>query len=364
MLTLPDFPWDELAPAKSLAQSHPDGLIDLSVGSPVEDTPAHVQQALAKASNAPGYPTVRGSAATRQALASWWNGTRQASAVNAESVFPSVGSKEAVGLMPMLVGLGPADTVVHPEIAYPTYAVGAAAVGAEAVASDDPAQWPDTTKLIWLNSPSNPTGEVHSVQALRAALSRARALGAIIVNDECYALLGSETLPESPSILSDQVTDGDLTGVLALYSLSKQSSMAGYRAAMVAGDQAVVEQIVHARRHLGLMAPEPIQQALVSGLADSDQVASTRAQYQQRRRVVQPAFESAGFQITGGDAGLYLWATAGEQAMVTVERLADQGILVAPGHFYGPGGARHIRVALTATDADIARAAERLTALS
>ena len=114
--------------------------------------------------------------------------------------------------------------------------------------------------------------------------------------------------------------------------------MAGYRAAMVAGDQAVIEQIVHARRHLGLMAPEPIQQALVSGLADSDQVASTRAQYQQRRRVVQPAFESAGFQITGGDAGLYLWATAGEQAMVTLERLADQGILVAPGHFYGPGG--------------------------
>ena len=172
MLTLPDFPWDELAPAKSLAQSHPDGLIDLSVGSPVEDTPVHVQQALAKAANAPGYPTVRGSAATRQALASWWNSTRQASAVNAESVFPSVGSKEAVGLMPMLLGLGPADTVVHPEIAYPTYAVGAAAVGAEAVASDDPRQWPDTTKLIWLNSPSNPTGEVHSVQALRAALSR------------------------------------------------------------------------------------------------------------------------------------------------------------------------------------------------
>jgi len=362
MLNLPDFPWDELASAKAVAAAHPEGLIDLSVGSPVEDTPSSVRESLAEASNAPGYPTVRGSELTRQALAKWWATRRGASTVTAEGVFPTIGSKEAVGLLPLLLGIKEGASVVHPAIAYPTYAVGAAVAGADAVAEDDPEKWPDSTALVWLNSPSNPTGEVLDTGKLRAAVTRAREIGAVIANDECYALLGSETEPEAPSILSDDVAGGDNRGVLALYSLSKQSSMAGYRAAMMAGDGDLIGQIVHARRHLGLMARGPIQHALVTGLADSATVEETRLRYQQRRRVLHPALEAAGFSVTGGDSGLYIWATAGQSSTDSVNNLADLGILVAPGHFYGPGGAQHVRVGLTAADEQIASAAERLQA--
>ncbi len=360
MLSLPDFPWDELASAKAIAASHPEGMIDLSVGSPVDDTPETLQHALQRSSNSPGYPTVRGSEATRADLVQWWHSVRGASGLNSEGVIPTVGSKEMVGLLPMLLGLGSQDTVVLPTIAYPTYAVGAALVGARALAGDEPEQWPEGTKLIWLNSPSNPTGEVLDVDYLQRAISRARQLGAVLASDECYALLGSVDQPMSPSLLSDEVTGGDISGLLALYSLSKQSSLAGYRAAMLAGDAAVMAPIVLARRHLGLMSPEPIQQVLRVALGDAHHVSTIRQRYQQRRAILAPAVSAAGLDITGGDAGLYLWATARQPSMDTVLALAARGILVAPGHFYGESGHAHVRIALTASDADIASAAARL----
>ena len=361
MLSLPDFPWDELDEAKTRAKSHPEGLIDLSVGSPVDDTPESLQDALADASNSPSYPTVRGGLHTRQALATWWQEARGAGSVTRDGVVPTIGSKEMVGLLPLLLGLGPGDTVVHPRIAYPTYAVGAALVGATALAIDEPDQWPEGTKLVWLNSPSNPTGEVLDVDYLHAAISRARHIGAVVASDECYASLGAPGLPVTSSLLSDDVTGGDIAGLVALYSLSKQSNLAGYRAAMIAGDPAVLDPVVLARRHLGLMAPEPIQHVLRVALSDLAHVESIRQLYWQRRAVLQPAVEAAGLEITGGDAGLYLWATNGQPSMETVLSLADRGILVAPGHFYGEAGARHVRIALTASDADIEVAASRLS---
>ncbi len=361
MLSLPDFPWDELGPAKSLASEHPEGLIDLSVGSPVDDTPGLLQQALAEASNAPGYPTVRGSQATRDDLVAWWHQVRGATGVSAEGVFPTIGSKEMVGLLPLLLGLGPQDTVVYPRIAYPTYQVGATLVGAQSIASDDPDSWPEGTKLVWLNSPGNPTGEVLSVEQLQRAVARARQLGAVLASDECYALLGSGSQPHSPSLLSDEVTGGDLTGLLALYSLSKQSHLAGYRGAMLAGDPGVIDPIVLARRHLGLMSPEPIQQVLRVALGNSSHVDDIRQRYHRRREVLTPAVLAAGLRITGGDAGLYIWATAGQPAMDTVMDVATRGVLVTPGHFYGPAGSQHVRIALTATDGDIEGAAARLS---
>jgi succinyldiaminopimelate transaminase len=360
MLSLPDFPWDELGPAKTLASHHPQGLIDLSVGSPVDDTPAILQKALAGASNAPGYPTVRGTQDTRDALVDWWHRVRSATGVSAEGVFPTIGSKEMVGLLPLLLGLGPQDTVVYPRIAYPTYQVGATLVGAQSLASDDPDSWPEGTKLVWVNSPGNPTGDVLSVDQLKRAVSRARVLGAVLASDECYGLLGSPSQPHAPSLLSDEVTGGDLTGLVALYSLSKQSNLAGYRGAMLAGDPEVIEPIVLARRHLGLMAPEPIQQVLRAALADSSHVDDIRARYHRRREVLSPAVVAAGLHITGGDSGLYIWATTGRPAMDTVRQMATHGVLITPGHFYGQAGEDHVRIALTATDRDIDEAATRL----
>lgn len=360
-LDLPDFPWDELAGAKKHAAAHPDGLIDLSVGSPVDPTPQRARDALSTAADAHGYPTAWGSEDTRQALAHWWATVRLASAVDHRCVMPTVGSKEMVGLLPLLLGLGPADTIVIPPIAYPTYEVGASVVGATVLTESDPAKWPESASLVWLNSPSNPTGDVLDVDYLRQAVARAREIGAVLASDECYALLGPNSAPQSPSLLTDAVTDGDLTGLLALYSLSKQSHLAGYRAAMVAGDSALIQQILLPRRHLGLIVPEPIQQVMAEMLRHPDEAETIRQVYQARRQVLRTALEAAGWSIEGGDAGLYLWASMGQPSSESVDWFAERGILVAPGHFYGSAGAQHVRVGLTASDADIARVAARLS---
>ena len=360
-LQLPDFPWDELGPAKAAAQNHPDGLIDLSVGSPVDHSPSVAQDALRGAADSPGYPTAWGSRATREVLARWWREQRNATAVRPDGVMPTVGSKEMVGLLPLLVGLGRSDTVVIPEIAYPTYAVGAQLVGAAVVAEDDPARWPDEAALVWINSPSNPTGEVKGVDYLRRAVSRAREIESVLASDECYALLGSPARPTSPSLLDDEATDGDLSGLVALYSLSKQSHLAGYRAAMVAGDPALIQQLLLPRRHLGLIVPEPIQHALASVLSHPEDVEAVRETYQRRRAIVEQALRSAGWSIDGGDAGLYLWVSKGIPSMDAVEWFAQRGILVAPGHFYGAGGEGHVRVALTESDSQLEAAAHRIT---
>jgi len=359
-LDLPDFPWDELEPFRVRAREHPGGLIDLSVGSPVDPTPQILQQELAAAANSPGYPTVRGSLAVREALVAWWRETRGASTLDTDGVFPTVGSKEMVGLLPLLLGLGPQDVIVHPHIAYPTYRVGAALVGADTVAEDDPAAWPENTKLVWLNSPSNPTGEVLSEAELRARVARAREIGAVLVNDECYALLGSESEPMAPSLLSDAVTGGDITGLLALYSLSKQSDLAGYRAAMIAGDTELIDQIVLPRRHLGLMAPEPIQRVLAVAVGQPELTSEVRGRYQRRRAILQPALEQWGFVVTGGDSGLYIWGHRPESGHEVVADFAERGLLVAPGHFYADQARGYCRIALTAHDVDIETAASRL----
>jgi len=359
-LSLPDFPWDELAGAKKRAAEHPDGLIDLSVGSPVDPTPARATAALEAASDAHGYPTAFGAEATREALSTWWQQVRGASAVDSSCVMPTVGSKEMVGLLPLLLGLGSSDTIVIPPIAYPTYEVGASVVGAHIVAEADPAKWPDQAALVWLNSPSNPTGEVLDADYLRTAVSRAREIGAVLASDECYAVLGPDSQPRSTSLLADEVTGGDLNGLLALYSLSKQSHLAGYRAAMVAGDRSLIQEILLPRRHLGLIVPEPIQQVMAELVRHPEDTDAVRQMYQQRRSVMKGALEAAGWRIDGGDAGLYLWATNGSDSRASVDWFAERGILVAPGHFYGEAGSSHVRVALTASDDAISRAAARL----
>jgi succinyldiaminopimelate transaminase len=263
----------------------------------------------------------------------------------------------------MLLGLGNGDAVVHPRAAYPTYAVGAQLAGATPVASDDPAEWPDATRLVWLNSPGNPDGRVLDAAAMRAAVERARSLGAVIASDECYAELGwdapwdTETVP---SILSADVSGTDLTGVLSVYSLSKQSNLAGYRAAFVAGDEQLIARLLAVRKHLGLMLPAPVQAAMVAALGDDAHVAEQKERYRLRRDVLRPALQAAGFRIDHSEAGLYLWATEGRDAWESLGRLADLGILTGPGHFYGEHFPQHIRVSMTATDERIHAAARRL----
>jgi succinyldiaminopimelate transaminase len=369
---LPDYPWDRMAPYAERARRHPGGIVDLSIGSPVDPTPELIRTALAEATDAHAYPSTAGSPTLREAIVAWYARRRGVSGLTVDNVLPSIGSKELVALLPLLAGIRAGDVVVHPRAAYPTYAVGAAIADATPFASDDPAEWPEETRLVWLNSPGNPDGRVLDADFLRAAVVRARELGALIVNDECYAELGWEgrwATEPVPSILDPRVigrlgAGGDLTGVLSIYSLSKQSNLAGYRAAFLAGDAAVVDDLLTRRKHAGLMLPAPLQAAMVAALGDDAHVVEQRARYRARRAVLKPALEAAGFAIDHSEAGLYLWASAGPDAWASIDRLAELGILAGPGEFYGQFFPGHVRFSLTASDERVQAAADRLAASS
>jgi succinyldiaminopimelate transaminase len=362
-LELPDFPWDALAPYGDRARAHPDGIVDLSVGSPVDETPDVVRAALRAADDAHGYPATAGSPALREAIVAWYR-RRHGVDLGVANVLPTIGSKELVALLPTILGLRPGDVVVIPTLAYPSYAVGAAVVGATVLASDEPDDWPDETRLVWLNSPGNPDGRVHGVEFLQRAVRRARDLGAVIANDECYTELNWMADEATPSILDRRVIGDSRRLTLSVSSLSKQSNLAGYRAGLVAGCSDVIGELLAVRKHLGLMPPAPVQAAMIAALGDDAHVSVQRERYRARRESMRSALEGAGFRIDESGAGLYLWATRGEDAWATVADLADHGILVVPGDFYGPAGAQHVRVALTATDADVAEAARRLEQFS
>lgn len=273
-------------------------------------------------------------------------------------MIPSIGSKEVVALLPTFLGVERGDRIVVPTLAYPTYVVGALFAHCEIVVSDDPADVAGA-KLVWINSPSNPTGRVMSAGELRDMVAAARDAGALVASDECYIEFGWGVEPTS--VLSPDVIGDDATGVLALHALSKRSNMAGYRYGAVAGDQRVIAELLEVRKHLGFMVPLPVQRAAAVAWADDTHVQVQRERYERRRDVLMPALVQAGFTIDHSDAGLYLWATRGDGCWETAAWLADRGILVAPGDFYGEAGAEHVRIALTATDETIEAAAASLT---
>ncbi|GAA2725852.1 MULTISPECIES: succinyldiaminopimelate transaminase [Streptomyces] len=356
---LPVFPWDRLEPYKATAAAHPDGIVDLSVGTPVDPVPAVIRQALADAADSPGYPTVWGTAALRDALTGWVERRLGARGVEHANVLPVVGSKELVAWLPTQLGLGPGDKVAFPRLAYPTYAVGARLAGAEPVEYDEPWELdPAGLKLLWLNSPSNPTGRVLSKEELRRAVTWAREHGVLLLSDECYLELGWEADPVS--VLHPDVCGGSYEGVVAVHSLSKRSNLAGYRAAFVAGDAAVLGELLQIRKHGGMMVAAPVQAATVAALGDDAHVAEQRARYAARRTALRAAFEGAGFRIEHSEASLYLWATRDASCWETVGELAERGILVAPGDFYGEAGERFVRIAFTATDERVEAAVRRL----
>jgi succinyldiaminopimelate transaminase len=357
--TLPDFPWDLLAPYKDQAQQHPDGIVDLSIGTPVDPTPQLVRRALADAADAPGYPATYGTSALREAAAGWL-GRRLGVPADPAAILPVIGTKELVAWLPTLLGAGPSDTVAIPGLAYPTYDVGARLAGATAVPVDGLLSLgPETPKIMWINSPANPSGQVLPADHLRKVVTWARERGVILVSDECYAELGWDAEPVS--VLRPDVCGGDHTGLLALHSLSKRSNLAGYRAGFVAGDLALVKQLLEVRKHAGMIMPAPVQAAMTVALDDDEHVEEQRARYARRRASLRNAFEAYGLRVDHSEGGLYLWLTRDEPCWDTVKTLAEQGILVAPGEFYGANGTRHVRAAFTATDERVAAAVARLT---
>ena len=371
-LDLPDYPWEAMAPYAAKAAQHPSGAVNLSIGTPVDPTPALIQDALKAAADAPGYPTVHGTPALREAIAGWFERRRGVAGLDPRNIMPTVGSKELVAWLPLLLGLKPGDVVVRPKVAYPTYDIGATLAGVTSVATDNLDELDDATRarvrLIWVNSPGNPTGSVRGVDSLRALVEQARELGAVVASDECYAELGwgdwdvQRGGQAVPSILDPRVAGGSHEGLLAVYSLSKQSNVAGYRAAFVAGDPGLMANLVNSRKHAGMIVPYPVQEAMRVALGDDAHVEAQKDLYRGRRERLVPALLDFGLEIKDSDAGLYLWSTAGESTWDTVGRLAERGIVVGPGVFYGEAGNGYIRVALTGTDERIDAAVSRLVA--
>lgn len=369
-LQLPEYPWEALAPYLAIASEHPDGVVNLSIGTPVDPTPALIQDALKAAADAPGYPTTHGTQALRQAVVDWFARRRNVPGLSPADVMPTVGSKELVAWLPLLLGLGAGDVVVRPKIAYPTYDMGAVFAGATAVAADSLAELDAGTlakvRLVWVNSPGNPTGIVRGVDELRELVEAARRIGAVVASDECYGELGwgewdvhrgGEAVP---SVLDPRVSGGSNDGLLAIYSLSKQSNLAGYRAAFVAGDSALVANLVNSRKHAGMIVPHPVQEAMRVALGDDAHVQAQKDLYRARREQLLGALEGFGLTIHHSEAGLYLWCTAGEDTWTTIGRLAKLGIVAGPGTFYGEAGNGFTRVALTGSDERIAAAVARL----
>ena len=354
----PDFPWDTIAAAKRRAGEHPDGIIDLSIGTPVDPTPTVAREALVAAADAPGYPTVLGPAAVRQAAVDWLERSVGAVGLDAAQVLMSVGSKELIAQLPAQLGLGPDDTVVVPRLAYPTYEVGARFAGCDVVACDDVEALETVPSLVYLNSPANPHGAILEADRLRSIVSWARERGVLVVSDECYVEFGWEARPVS--VLHPDVCGPSHDGVLALHSLSKRSNLAGYRAAFVAGDRGVVAELLAVRKHLGFMVPTPVQHALAAALSDDEHVRRQREVYAGRRDVLRRAFEGAGWRIDHSEGSLYLWATRDEPCRSSIDWLAERGILAAPGDFYGPAGAQHVRLSFMASDERIAAVVARM----
>jgi succinyldiaminopimelate transaminase len=331
------------------------------VGTPVDPTPQIVQDALAAAADSPGYPATAGTTDVLQACTDWLVGSHGVTSPG--RVLPVIGSKELIASLALHLGVGGGDLVVFPELAYPTYEVGAALAGARGVATDSlTSLGPERPALLWLNSPSNPTGRVLPPEHLRKVVDWCRERGTVLVSDECYLECAWDLppMPQPVSVLHPTVCGGSTDGLLAVHSLSKRSNLAGYRCAFVAGDPRLVEELLAVRKNLGLMMPGPQQVAMAAALRDTVHAQEQHARYAARRTALRTALEAAGFRIDHSEASLYLWATRDEPCWDTVAWLADRGILVAPGDFYGPRGGRHVRVAFTATDERVAAAAGRL----
>ena len=347
--TPPPYPYDRLAPLKDAAAQLPGGVVDLSIGTPFDPPPALVAEALADADAARSYPPSVGTPAYREAAAGWLL-RRFGAAVDPGSVAACVGTKEVVAGVPQWLRLRTPDrdTVLYPEISYPTYAMGATLAGCRAVPvpvdegwrirldAIDPAD-ADRALCLWVNTPGNPAG---GLDDLGAAAAWGRERGIPVFSDECYAEFTWAGPPRS--ILSDGTE-----GVIAVHSLSKRSNFAGARVGFYAGDQELVHFLSEVRKHAGFMVPGPMQLAGALAWADDEHVAVQRDRYRTRLEALASGLRSFGLDVDLPAGAFYLWIAAPDgDAWALAGDLARQGgLLVSPGEFYGAAGAGHIRVA-------------------
>ena len=364
------YDWSRIDAYKAIARTVPGGMADLSVGSPVDPVPASVREALAGAADAPnahGYPATAGTPDLRAAIDEWFRTERgvDRKAVDA-GVVPTVGSKEAVALMASLLRLGPGDVVVQPRVAYPTYEIGTQLAGATVLKVDDVADvesWERVpgVKAVWVNSPSNPTGRVLADHWMADIVAAARRIGAVVLSDECYALMTWGGVGPAACALDPDVCEGSAQGVLVLYSLSKQSNMAGYRTAFIAGDYRLVSEMTAYRKQIGQIVPGPVQAAMAAALRDRAAVEEQRARYRRRLERVVAGLRARGYEASMPEGALYVWTRAvSGDCWRDMDELARLGVVPSPGEFYGAPA--WLRFSATAADEVVDEAAARLGA--
>ena len=340
-------------------------LIDFGVGEPREETPAFIREALiAAVEPLSTYPAAVGLPELRAAIAEW-TGRRFGVALDPDTqVLPTLGSKEAIFHMAQVLG---GELVAVPAPAYPVYERGALFAGKrvlelplredggflpdlDAVA---PSTWRDVA-LLWLNYPNNPTAATAPLALYERAAELAREHGFVVAADEAY----SEIYFGEPPVSALQLPD--LRGVVAFNTLSKRSSMPGYRSGFVAGDPELIALLKRYRPNVGVAPQAFVQRAAAAAWRDEAHVEAVRHAYRRKRDLLLPVLEARGLRNAGGDATFFLWLDAGPQADMLAERMLDEGIVVAPGSFFGPAGAGYLRLALVPTFAGCERAAEKL----
>lgn len=360
----PPYPYDRLDEIGAIAARHDGGCVDLSVGTPCDPPPRAVVEALAASNAERGYPPSIGSQAYRRAARDWLE-RRTGAAVDASQVAACVGTKEFVALLPHLLRLRTPgrDTVLYPEISYPTYAMGATLAGCRPVPVPVDDQWridlsaidpadAERALVLWVNTPGNPAG---GLDDLDAAAAWGRAHGVPVFSDECYLEF---TWDGPPRTILRNGTDG----LIAVHSLSKRSNLAGARAGFYAGDAELVRYLSEVRKHIGLMVPGPVQAAAVAAFADDAHVDEQRERYRSRLERMIRLLAAIGIEATMPAGGFYLWVAApGGDAWGLTRELAEKaGVLVAPGEFYGSAGAGHVRIAVVQPDEKLDLVAARL----
>ncbi len=361
----PPYPYDRLDRLRPLSEAHPGGTVDLSIGTPFDPPPQRVIDALATSGSERSYPASIGSLVFREAAQRWMM-RRFDVDVPVAQIGASIGSKEFVATLPQWMKLRTPsrDTVLYPAIAYPTYEMGAILAGCRAVPirarpggtldldSIDPAD-AERALLLWVNSPSNPTGKLDDLGAA-AAWGRTHAVP--VFSDECYVEF-------TWSGRGRTVLESGLDGLVAVHSLSKRSNLAGVRVGFYAGDAELVGYLQEVRKHVGMMVPGPAQAAGAAALDDDEHVAVQRDRYRRRLELLATVLSDwAGEPVALPDGAFYLWIPVAD-GWEFAERLAREGgALVSPGEFYGPDGARFVRVAVVQPDDRIQLVADRLAA--
>jgi succinyldiaminopimelate transaminase len=359
----PPYPYDRLDRLVPLADIHPGGVVDLSVGTPCDPPTPAVVAALATSGSERGYPPSIGTPELRAAARAWM-ARRFGVDVAPADVAACVGTKEFVGTLPQWLRLRTPerDTVLYPAVSYPTYEMGATLAGCRAVAVPVDAKWridlaaidpADAARALclWVNSPANPTG---AVDDLGAAAAWGRGHGVPVFSDECYAEFTWDGPPRS-------VLEHGLDGVVAMHSLSKRSNMAGVRVGFYAGDHEIVGYLKEIRKHVGLLVPGPAQAAAIAALDDDGHVVEQRLRYHHRLELLAHVLKSwSGVDVVLPLGGFYLWLDVGDAWSFTEKLASEGGALVSPGEFYGPLGGSHVRVAAVQPDDRLLLVADRL----